>query len=166
MLCKLTLAVMHLSVAWLQGELRRTLLHSVVDAVKKEKQLLRLWLSPGPGGCVQGMGPSGSRPIMGLWASVSSPSVTASAALLSPADLKPGPAHRVAARCCRPAVLCPADSSFLLLWRAAKSHYFYLAVSVVFSESDGAFFRGPGHWGKPGGHQCLPQWLGRLESLF
>lgn len=45
------------------------------------------------------------------------------------------------------AVPCPADSSFLLFCRTAVSHYFNPAVSAVFSESDGAFFVGPGHWG-------------------
>lgn len=81
---------------------------------------------------------------------------------------------RLEARACPPggsrllytAVPCPADSSFLLFCRTAISHYFNPAVSAGFSESDGAFFVGPGHWGKPGGHQCLPQWLGSLKEFI
>lgn len=71
------------------------------------------------------MGPSASRPVRGLWVSLSSPSGALSAALLSPADSKPGPAHRVAAGCCTrlfPAQLTPPFSYF--------AEQLYLIISI------------------------------------
>lgn len=124
-----------------------TLLHSIISVLKNVTAALACapllvsftdsWLLPDTEGLYSVGETQCSRAhsvslVPGEWMSL--PSGMVRAAPLSAAELNPAPAHRVAASCHRPSAAALSKLSLVSqgIWRAAKSHYFPLAVFIVF----------------------------------